>query len=284
LKKKPKVVLLSYLDHIRDLDDYVDLHYHNCKMPDEHFFEVAKDADIIVEQEFNDGKAKYAGLLNMVDKPKKAVWLIDTHTRPDHAQYAQNFDKVFVAIDSLMGKIPMRTHHLPLACTFSKKDVCVVENKKTLDVAFVGQFLIKGGRKKVLESLSLDLTRKKIPHQFTTAYKQAYIDIHRAARVGFNKSIGNELNFRVFEVMAMGVPQVTDLNAELCLVPGLKDKVYTYKAYSEIIPQIESLLSRSQKSLDDEMREKQEWLKNGHMITHRHIEIIERTLGYSLKK
>ena len=103
-------------------------------------------------------------------------------------------------------------------------------------------------------------------------------------KVAFNKSIGNECNFRIFEVMAMGVPQVSDWNDECALVPGLKERVFWYNTEGEILPAINKVLAMSDSQIIDFIKDSQEWLKNGHMITHRHLNMIEKSLGYNLKK
>ena len=271
---KPKILMLHY-GTVPHLEEFADVSYWDINRSEEEFFSKALCADLIIEQEFNDGKALYNKLLDRVPSVKKAVWLIDSHVRTDHPEYAKSFDYVFVGTDYQRKQFQRVTHHLPVCYTLPRETIKVCTSEKVYDVGFVGQFLIMGGRAVLLQQLERDCAYRGLTTCFKTAYGEEYSKIISSSRVAFNKSVAKELNFRVFELMAMGVPQVTDFNSELMLIPGLLNRVTTYGEYSEIIPAIEKVLGKTYK---EELKEAQDWILREHMLYHRMLKIIETCL------
>lgn len=92
---------------------------------------------------------------------------------------------------------------LPLGC--DPELHTAVSASPTWDVAFVGT---DGGapRKFLLQAL-----RERYPNSFIgTADFREMASIYSRARVGFNYAIGQDVNMRVFEVMAAGAPLITN--------------------------------------------------------------------------
>lgn len=278
--RKPVIVCLTYANYIRDLENLVEVRYHNCTMDKGDFYDKCRGADLIIEQEFNDGKAIYDSLLKKVNIPK-AVWLIDTHVQARHPAYAQNFDYVFVAINRLRSLFERPTFHLPLACPMKSDQINPVHSKKEWDFAFVGQLHTMGNRRSILQRLAFELTQRRISYNFTTAYGTDYERIYQRSKLGFNKSIADECNFRVFEVMGMGVPLLTDWNEEYANIAELEDRTFSYNTFPEILPRIIDVLEMPEKELEKMCTENQQWLKSGHLVFHRFLEMIKVCTGYT---
>ena len=129
-------------------------------------------------------------------------WAIDTHVNFDSCLHrARGFDFVFAAqrdgAEALRQAGIASATWLPLACDpeiHRKHDV-----PKEYDVAFVGNIL-PGPREELLH-----LLRRKYRGAFIG---QCYFDdiarTYSAARTSFNRSIKNDVNMRVFEVIACG--------------------------------------------------------------------------------
>ena len=278
--KKPVIVCLTYANYIRDLESLVEVRYHNCTMDEGDFYDKCRGADLIIEQEFNDGKAIYGSLLEKVHVPK-AVWLIDTHVQSRHPAYARYFDYVFVAINRLMPIFDRPTFHLPLGCPMNSDQFNPLCSEKKWDVAFVGQFHPMGQRRSTLQRLAHDLNLKQLSYNFTTAYGPDYERIYRQSKLGFNKSIAEECNFRVFEVIGMGVPLVTDWNDECGHITGLRERIFPYNDFPDILLQIEHILGMPEKEIENLCINNQQWLKGKHLVFHRFLEMIKVCIGYT---
>jgi hypothetical protein len=138
----------------------------------------------------------------------RAYWAIDTHRDfPARLQRAALRDLVFAAQRD--GAARLRAEGiesatwLPLACDpeiHRKHDV-----PKEFDVAFVGH-TCPGPRDELLE-----LIRREFPRHFIgRAYFEQMARVYSAGRVAFNRSIGNDVNMRVFEAVACGSLLVTN--------------------------------------------------------------------------
>jgi FkbM family methyltransferase len=131
-----------------------------------------------------------------------AWWAIDTHLNlPWYLTKGQDFDAVFTAqrdgAEQLRkGGVPSAMW-LPLACDSElhrKHDVA-----KTFDLCFVGH-LFAGPRAELVELLQRHFRNSFVGQRFFEEMAETY----SASRLVFNRSIGNDVNMRVFEALACG--------------------------------------------------------------------------------
>ena len=282
MTNKPNILLLTLANN-NDiaLDRYVNVTYYNRSMPKEEFFEYAKDADLILESEYNDGVSVYADLLNQVNN-KKAVWLIDTHVRPDQPQYANNFDYVFVSINRLRYKFTCPTIHLPVGFLYSESLITNPNEIRKNDISFVGN--IHNLRTHFFDQLLKKLNEKNIRNSFIKGlFKQDYANLTRDSYIGFNSSIAGELNLRAFETLAFGATLLTDFNEEYTKVPELQDRSYSYKSFEELILRIDEILTIPKNVLLKNNIDNQQWLKQNHLVLHRYLYILKHCIGFEPK-
>jgi hypothetical protein len=136
-----------------------------------------------------------------------AWWAIDTHL--DFAWYrtkAVDFDFVFAAQRDGAERLSREVCPalwLPLACdphVHRKHDVA-----KRFDVAFVGNPV--GPERIEL----LGILQERFPQSFIgRCYGDAMAEVYSASRTVFNRSVGNDVNMRVFEALACGSLLVTN--------------------------------------------------------------------------
>jgi GT2 family glycosyltransferase/tetratricopeptide (TPR) repeat protein/2-polyprenyl-3-methyl-5-hydroxy-6-metoxy-1,4-benzoquinol methylase len=175
-----------------------------------------------------------------------AFWAIDTHLDFDRCgQKARGFDLVFAAqrdgAERLVTEGIAPAIWLPLACDpelHRKHDVA-----KRYDVAFVGN-IFPGPRAELL-----NLIRWRYPDSFIG---QCYFDemarTYSAARIGFNRGIKNDLNMRVFEVLACGSMLVTNDLKENGLAELFQEGVHlaTYQGPEELLEKLDYYLRREE--------------------------------------
>lgn len=148
--------------------------------------------------------------LAQVDCPTAAV-LIDVHRDlPTRAMFARFCDHVFVAQRDLVPDISAgghaSVHWLPLGGDTGVH--FVPDLPRDIDLSFVGKLGQPGAdRHRVL---SYVLTRFK-----TNDYGRSHTpwemgQVYSRSRIVFNKSIGGDVNMRVFEALAAGALLVTD--------------------------------------------------------------------------
>jgi hypothetical protein len=143
------------------------------------------------------------------DLPKElhpaVFWAIDTHLKKPYKKIrsqAGHYDVVFCAQKDgaarLQRELKIDAQWLPLGCdpdVHKKLDL-----PKIYDLAFVGRNAQKFARGRQLE-----LLKKRYPASFIGQADFARMSgIYSAARIGFNSSIINDINMRVFEVMSCG--------------------------------------------------------------------------------
>lgn len=138
-----------------------------------------------------------------------ACYVIDTHMRIDELKaLARQYETVFVAQrDDALGFAAdgLSAHWLPLAAdpeVHAPADVPV-----DFDVGFVGYIEAARYRDRfqLLRALSQEFKVNVVK-----AYGRAMAEAYCRSRIGFNRSLNGDVNMRVFEVMAMGLPLVTD--------------------------------------------------------------------------
>lgn len=139
------------------------------------------------------------------DLHPSVFYAIDTHLPKPYKKIKRqvaHYDIVFCAQKSGARRLAKETgidvQWVPLACdpAIHKK----IATKKNYDIGFVGRDAAKFARGRQLDTL-----RKKYPASFIgTADFTRLGEIYSASRIGFNSSIINDINMRIFEVMAAG--------------------------------------------------------------------------------
>jgi glycosyltransferase involved in cell wall biosynthesis/tetratricopeptide (TPR) repeat protein/2-polyprenyl-3-methyl-5-hydroxy-6-metoxy-1,4-benzoquinol methylase len=177
-------------------------------------------------------------------------WAIDTHVNFDSClRRARGFDLVFAAqrdgADRLRRAGIATAAWLPLACDpeIHRKHEIATQ----YDVAFVGN-VFPGPRQELLE-----LIRRRHRNVFIG---QCYFDemarTYSAARIVFNRSIGNDVNMRVFEALACGSLLLTNDLGENGQSELFQDGVHlaTYREPDDLLDKLAFYLRR------DAIREK----------------------------
>lgn len=139
-----------------------------------------------------------------------AVVLIDVHRDlPTRAMFARLFDHVFVAQReqaAVIARTHDSVHWLPLAGDPAVH--FVPDLPRDIDVGFVGKLGAPGTERHAVLSHVLgrfrtnDYARPHTPWEMGQVYSRS--------RIVFNKSIGGDVNMRVFEALAAGALLVTD--------------------------------------------------------------------------
>lgn len=179
-----------------------------------------------------------------------AWWAIDTHINPTwYLEKGCDFDFVFAAQRD--GAEYLRAHGissvawLPLACDPDIHRPCDGIAKQH-DLCFVGNVL-DGPRADLLE-----LLRKRYPNTFVG---QRYFDemakTYAASRIVFNRSVGNDVNMRVFEALSCGAFLLTNNLRENGQEEHFQDGIHlaTYADPEELLYRVGHYLA--QESLRD---------------------------------
>lgn len=149
------------------------------------------------------------------DLPEKlrpsVFYAIDTHLKKPYKKIkmqASHYDMIFCVHKEgavrLSRELRINARWLPVACDpdIHKK----IDTQKIYDIGFVGTEGKKSPRKVLLERL-----RKKYPASFlgTAPYTEIGA-IYSKSRIGFNYSINNDVNMRMFEVLSCGAMLLTN--------------------------------------------------------------------------
>ena len=165
----------------------------------------------------------------------RAYWAIDTH-RDFAARLRRSADCDLVFAAQRDGAERLRAAGiesatwLPLACDpgiHRRHDV-----PKQYDVAFVGH-IFPGPRDELLQAIA----REFPGHFIGRAFFDEMARIYSASRVVFNRSLGNDVNMRVFEALACGSMLVTNDLAENGQDELFQDRVHlaTYREPGEML-------------------------------------------------
>ena len=165
-------------------------------------------------------------------------WAIDTHLDGNWSvQKAATFDGVFTAQRAgveLMRSAGIRNvHWLPLACDpefHQRYDV-----SKRFDVCFVGN-LMPGPRVELIQRLQAKFSSMYVGRDYFHAMAQRYSE----SRVVFNRSVGPDINMRVFETLACGSLLVTNDLSSDGLNEFFQDGVHlaTYRDAEELLERV----------------------------------------------
>ena len=168
-------------------------------------------------------------------------YAIDTHlphSWPKIRRLARRYDLVCCAQANAGGEL-RNAVWLPLACDPGLH--CGESGPAVWDVAFVGT---EGG---VPRKFYLQVLRERYPDSFIGAADHRQLgSIYGRARIGFNYSIADDVNMRIFEVLAAKTLLVTNaLTRDDLDRPGLQDRRHLalYRRPSELFETIEYFLT-----------------------------------------
>lgn len=136
-----------------------------------------------------------------------AWWVIDTHMDPSWAEEKGGaFDWLFAAqLDgaTALRNTGIRTEWLPLACNPHIHKP--YPREKLWDVCFLGN-LASPERQEWLELVQHHFPNSLIGQRYFDEFAKSYSE----AKIGFNRSIKNDVNMRVFETLACGPLLITN--------------------------------------------------------------------------
>lgn len=232
--------------------------------------------DLIIEREFNDQRAVYSEVYTHLQYPK-AYWCIDAHiTLAEHINYAKQFDYVFCAqswfVPLFERQVPGSVYWLPLCHSQTLKEfkATIVQMQLNRDImlSFVGNVTtLHPDRKRWIIAL-----KERFGEEFQagTASYEKMLNIFRSSYLAFNCSLNNDLNFRVWEALAMGAGVVTDMVDDIDMISDLTDYLLVYDKMEDPQGFMNSLLE-----MNGTPEASQIFIASGHTLTHRYNAMIE---------
>lgn len=210
--------------------------------------DIAKVYDLYLRIDHGDYKYDIPSYL----KPS-AFYVVDTHLKKPYRkikEQVKHYDYVFCAqkdgVEKLKRDAKIKATWVPIGCDPNIHRS--LEVKKRFDIAFIGT---EGKRN--LRGRLLKLLANRYPNSFIgKADFRLLSNIYSSAKIGFNYSINNDINMRIFEILSCGALLVTnyirDNGFEELFSDGLN--VVTYKDTSKLLKVIDYYLAH------DEEREK----------------------------
>lgn len=227
--------------------------------------------DLLLEREFNDGVSLYTDIVAWVkaNLPQciRAVWLIDTHVAYlRHKDYAPLFDFCFLAISEFVDEFKAYTQAFWLPLCYPLRSDRIKRNKGRVkhDIVFVGRW---GGFFRERTRYIEHLQRTYGQRFFAVTDYENMEDIIRNSIVSFNCSLGDDLNFRVWETLANGVELVTNPVPDLYKIKDLIPRLHIYHNEEELTKTIDNILSGE---VERETIKNQLWTQRFHSLIHRH--------------
>jgi len=244
-----KIALIYNKESEATTGAYIEKVVKNAGIPYEHFW---TEKAYLIPEEFDlyfridHGDYKY-------DIPHNfhpaIFYAIDTHLKKPYKKIKKqitHYDVVFCAqkegAEKLFKATKKDIHWLPLGCdlTIHKKN----DVSKKHDIGFVGRDAQKFARGKQLRILK----QKYCNSHIGKADYRKMSEIYSGSKIGFNSSIINDINMRVFEIMASGCFLLTnDIKNN-----GLQDlftkgkHLVVYKNDKELLELIDYYLSHEQ--------------------------------------
>jgi len=183
-----------------------------------------------------------------------AFYAIDTHLKKPYKKIsvqAGHYDFVFCAqktgVEKLKRDADIEAEWIPIACDPEVHKDLKIERR--LDIAFVGTEGKKSPRGELLKILS-----RRYPNSYIgRADSRLMSNIYSSAKIGFNYSINNDINMRMFEVLSCGALLITNrINKDSGFYELFceGDNVVTYRSARELFNRIDQYL------LDDEARKR----------------------------
>lgn len=234
--------------------------------------------EIVIEREFNDGKSLYDDLIKWIKANISgvvtAMWMIDSHVlMPRHKALAEIYDFCFVSIFKAyqeIAKINKNTFWLPLCYPQRRDRIKRNKEKVDYDITFVGRYNPVNGydrRNDLLIEMKKTFGDKC---HFVTDYVNME-QIYRNSFIALNYSLANELNFRVFEVLANGPELVTDEVPDMDLIKDLKSKFCVFNNLQSAKLNVSRLLEGK---VEHDVIRNQIWIQNHHCLIHRHLAML----------
>lgn len=221
--------------------------------------------ELIIEREFNDGISFYQKemeqFIQLLPNAKRAMWFIDTHVQYErHKDYQKWFDYKFFAISKYAQEF--KGYWLPLCYPLS--EVVSYDIKPIHKIGFIGRWgKYFDERNKVLSFVKYFY---EDDFYIKTDYKTVYKSMAEC-KIMINRSIGEDMNFRVFEALGSRNILVTNEVPDLYKIKGLTDRIYIYKSYCELINIIEKLLKIDTpiSVIEDNLK----YIKQNHLLSNR---------------
>jgi Glycosyl transferases group 1 len=176
-------------------------------------------------------------------------WVVDTHLPKPYKKIRKqvsHYDVVFCAQKEGARRLKRETkvdcQWLPLACEpeIHKR----LDLPKQYAIGFVGRNALKFDRGRQLE-----LLRKKYPQSFIGEIDYTKMSgVYSASKIGFNSSIINDINMRVFEIMSSGCFLLTNRikNNGLEELFREKEHLVTYQNDRQMLSLIDYYLEHAQ--------------------------------------
>lgn len=240
---------------------YLERAFENLGVPYDHYWtEHAEKAEEKYDLylRIDHGDYKY----DIPNKFRPAVfYAIDTHLKKPYRkikEQAKHYDMVFCVHKEgavrLSRELKIDAIWLPVACDpdIHKK----IETQKIYDIGFVGTEGKKNPRKILLEKL-----KTRYPASFLGIAPYTKIsEIYGSSKIGFNYSINNDVNMRMFEVPSCGAMLLTNRIKNNGFDEILEDRknVVVYRSPRELFRLIEYYLSHD--------REREEIAANGYEL------------------
>jgi hypothetical protein len=215
-----RIVMLNYRKDVGVSDEvmYTDIDQIMVKGIDRVVAEIADfKPDLFIEEEKNDGRAIYTELYKRFLHVPKAWWMIDAHiTLAEHLNYAKQFDYVFCAqswfIPMVQRETLARVFYLPLCHTQTDSEyvrMMKVTRDRDIQFSFIGNIRsLHPERKKYVRGFLEMFGDKFFARQSDPYSTLLYL---QRSMMTFNCSLNNDLNFRVWEAVAMGCQVLTDV-------------------------------------------------------------------------
>jgi len=145
------------------------------------------------------------------DLRPSAFYAIDTHLKKPYKkikEQAGHYDFVFCAQKSgrtkLKRDLGIKAFWVPIACDPQLHKNLNIDRR--LDLAFVGTEGKKNLRGELLKALS-----RRYPNSYIgRADSSLMSNIYSGAKIGFNYSINNDINMRMFEILSCGAMLITN--------------------------------------------------------------------------
>ncbi|MFQ5330078.1 MAG: glycosyltransferase [Thermodesulfobacteriota bacterium] len=208
-----------------------------------------------------------------------ACYLIDTHLNlAGHLELARNFDYIFLAHRQYIPDFHeagfKNVYWLPVACDplihgrGQRRRGKGEEGDKLYDISFVGS-LNQERRVKLLDRI-----RERYNLHYERCFLERMAEVFGQSRIVFNNAVKNDLNMRVFEVMAAGSMLLTDEAPGSGLDEFFKDREHLVIYNDEnVLELIDYYLKNPQKLEEIAMRGESEALAH-HTYDHRVDEML----------
>jgi len=219
--------------------------------------------DILIEREFNDKKYIYTDEVKFVKNKfpecKTIFWAIDTHLLLSwHKEYSLLFDYTFLAVSKYVKEFK-RALWLPLC--FPASDMPNYNIEKKYPIGFIGRYNITYLEERTAFLKKIKSEYKSLCH-FETDYKSVYQKMSQCF-IMLNKSIRDDLNYRVFEALACKNTLVTNSVPDLYKIKGLAERVCIYKTNEGAVDCIRNIIK------DNIIYSDTEYISKGHLLYHR---------------